>query len=41
VLGAKRQYGGLPREKLVRAVECIRDQLDADLTVSGIAQAFA
>jgi AraC family transcriptional regulator len=38
-LGPKRQYGGLPREKLVRAVEYIQDQLDADLTVSGIAQA--
>jgi AraC family transcriptional regulator len=39
VLGPKRQYGGLTREKLVRAVEYIQDQLDADLTVSGIAQA--
>jgi AraC family transcriptional regulator len=39
VLGPKRQYGGLPREKLVRAVEYIQDQLDTDLTVSGIAQA--
>ena len=39
VLGAKRQYGGLPREKLVRAVEYIQDQLNTDLTVSGIAQA--
>ena len=39
VLGPKRQYGGLPREKLVRALEYIQDQLDADLTVSGIAQA--
>jgi AraC family transcriptional regulator len=39
VLEPKRQYGGLPREKLVRAVEYIRDQLDTDLTVSGIAQA--
>src|SRR6266478_6783933 len=39
VLGPKRRYGGLPREKLVRAVEYIQDQLDADLTVSGIAQA--
>jgi len=29
----------LTREKLVRAVEYIQDQLDADLTVSGIAQA--
>jgi AraC family transcriptional regulator len=35
----KRQHGGLPRAKLVRAIEYIRDQLDADLTVSGIAQA--
>jgi AraC family transcriptional regulator len=39
VLEPKRQYGGLPREKLVRAVEYIQDQLDTDLTVSGIAQA--
>jgi len=39
VLGPKRQYGGLPREKLVRAVEYIQDQLNTDLTVSGIAQA--
>jgi AraC family transcriptional regulator len=35
----KRRYGGLPPKKLVRAVEYIQDQLDADLTVSGIAQA--
>jgi AraC family transcriptional regulator len=35
----KRQHGGLPRAKLVRAIEYIRDQLDADLTVSGIARA--
>jgi AraC family transcriptional regulator len=35
----KRQYGGLTRQKLVRAVEYIQDQLEADLTVSGIAQA--
>jgi hypothetical protein len=35
VLGPKRQYGGLPREKLVRAVEYIQDQLNAGLTVSG------
>jgi AraC family transcriptional regulator len=35
----KRRYGGLPGEKLVRAVEYIQDQLDTDLTVSGIAQA--
>jgi AraC family transcriptional regulator len=39
VLRLKRQYGGLPREKLVRAVEYIQDQLGTDLTVSGIAQA--
>jgi AraC family transcriptional regulator len=39
VLGPKRQYGGLTRAKLVRAVEYIQDQLNADLTVSGIAQA--
>jgi AraC family transcriptional regulator len=39
MLGPKRQYGGLPREKLVRAFEYIQDQLDSDLTVSGIAQA--
>ncbi len=39
VPGPKRRYGGLPREKLVRAVEYIQDQLDTDLTVSGIAQA--
>ena len=39
VLKAKRQPSGLPREKLVRAVEYIQDQLDTDLTVSGIAQA--
>jgi AraC family transcriptional regulator len=35
----KTQYAGLPREKLVRAVEYIQDQLAADLTASGIAQA--
>jgi AraC family transcriptional regulator len=35
----KRRYNGLPRKKLVRAVEYIQDQLDTDLTVSGIAQA--
>jgi AraC family transcriptional regulator len=39
VLGPKRQYGGLTRAKLVSAVDYIQDQLDADLTVSGIAQA--
>jgi AraC family transcriptional regulator len=39
VLGPKRQYGRLPREKLVSAVEYIQDQLGTDLTVSGIAQA--
>ena len=31
--------GGLPREKLVRAVEYIQDQLHEDLTVAGIARA--
>jgi AraC family transcriptional regulator len=35
----KKRHPGLPREKLVRAVEYIQDQLDTDLTVSGIAQA--
>jgi AraC family transcriptional regulator len=39
VLKPKIQYGGLTRAKLVRAVEYIQDQLAADLTVSGIAQA--
>ena len=39
VPGPKRQYGGLPREKLARAVAYIQDQLNTDLTVSGIAQA--
>ncbi len=39
VPGPKRQYGGLTRAKLVRAVEYIQDQLNADLTVSRIAQA--
>jgi AraC family transcriptional regulator len=39
VPGSKNQDDGLPREKLVRAVEYIQDQLDTDLTVSGIAQA--
>ena len=39
VPGPKRKYGGLPREKLVRAVEYIQDQLATDLTVSRIAQA--
>jgi AraC family transcriptional regulator len=39
VLWPKRQHGGLPREKLMRAVEYIQDQLNTDLTVSGIAQA--
>ena len=39
VLEPKRQYGGLTCAKLVRAVEYIQDQLDTDLTVSGIAQA--
>jgi AraC family transcriptional regulator len=40
VPGPKRHCGGLPREKLVRAIEYIQDQLDTDLTVSGIAQAI-
>jgi AraC family transcriptional regulator len=35
----KKRHPGLPREKLVRAVEYIQDQLGTDLTVSGIAQA--
>ncbi len=39
VVKPKGQYGGLKREKLVRAVEYIQDQLGSDLTVSGIAQA--
>jgi AraC family transcriptional regulator len=39
VLRPKRPSGGLPRKKLVRAVEYIQDQLNADLTVSRIAQA--
>ena len=39
--GPKRQYGRLPREKLLRAIEYVQDQLNADLTVSGIAQAVA
>ena len=34
-----KRHPRLPREKLVRAVEYIQDQLDTDLTVSGIAQA--
>src|SRR5260221_10353423 len=38
VLRPKTRYGGLPRAKLVRALEYIQDQLNADLTVSGIAQ---
>lgn len=39
VLGPKKQGGRLPREKLLLAVAYIQDQLNADLTVSGIAQA--
>jgi AraC family transcriptional regulator len=39
VPGPKKLYGGLPREKLVRAVEYIQGHLDTDLTVSRIAQA--
>jgi AraC family transcriptional regulator len=38
VCGPKRQYG-LAREKLLHAVTYIQDQLNADLAVSGIAQA--
>jgi AraC family transcriptional regulator len=39
VSGPKRQYARLPRKKLARAVGYVQDQLDADLTVFGIAQA--
>jgi AraC family transcriptional regulator len=39
VPGLKKQYRGLPREKLLRAVEYIQDHLATDLTVSRIAQA--
>jgi AraC family transcriptional regulator len=39
VPGPKKRHPRLPREKLVRAVEYIQDQLGTDLTVSGIAQA--
>jgi AraC family transcriptional regulator len=39
VPGPKRQYARLPRKKLARAVGYVQDQLDADLTVFGIAQA--
>src|SRR3984957_16607182 len=39
VQGSKTEYGGLARKKLARALEYIQDQLDTDLTVSGIAQA--
>jgi AraC family transcriptional regulator len=35
----KRPCVGLPRKKLVRAVEYIQDQLDTDLRVSAIARA--
>jgi AraC family transcriptional regulator len=38
-LGPKKQCGGLSREKLVRAMAYVQDQLDTDLTVSRIAQA--
>ncbi len=38
VLTPKKQDGGLPRKKLMHAVEYIQDQLDTDLTVAGIAQ---
>ena len=39
MLVPKARYGGLTRAKLVRAVEYIQAQLDAGLTVSGIAHA--
>jgi AraC family transcriptional regulator len=39
VQGSKTEYGGLSRKKLAQALEYIQDQLDTDLTVSGIAQA--
>jgi AraC family transcriptional regulator len=39
VLHPKSSNRGLPRATLLRAVQYIQDQLDADLTVSGIAQA--
>jgi AraC family transcriptional regulator len=38
VPGPKKRHPRLPREKLVRAVEYIQDQLGTALTVSGIAQ---
>jgi AraC family transcriptional regulator len=38
VPGPSKHSAGLPRDKLVRAVEYIRDQLNTDLTVSEIAQ---
>jgi transcriptional regulator GlxA family with amidase domain len=34
----KRRPGELPHAKLVRAVQYIQDQLDTNLTISGIAQ---
>lgn len=37
-MGVQRLHGGLSREKLMRAIEYIQDQLDANLTVSGIAR---
>jgi hypothetical protein len=37
MLGPSRQSDGLPRDKLVRAVEYTQEQLDTHLTVSGIA----
>src|SRR5260221_4664821 len=36
VLGPKRQYGGVPREKLGRAFANIKFQLNIDLTFDGI-----
>src|SRR5260370_11434652 len=41
VPGPNRQYGRLPREKLVRAIQYIQDHLNPHLTVSGIPHTFA
>jgi AraC family transcriptional regulator len=37
-IGLQYAHAGLPREKLVRAIEYIQDQLNTNLTVSGIAR---
>ena len=37
-VGLQHAHGGLSRDKLIRAVEYIHDQLETGLTVSGIAQ---